>query len=78
MPKRTLTGLIVSDKMDKTVVVRVESIKEHPVYKRKYKSHQKYKAHDELNQYKAGEKVIIEESAPLSHDKRWKVIGKAA
>jgi len=78
MPKRTLTGLIISDKMDKTVVVRVESIKEHPIYRRKYKSHEKYKAHDEANQYKAGEKVIIEESMPLSHDKRWKVIGKAA
>lgn len=77
MPKRKLTGLIVSDKMDKTIVVRVETIKEHPLYRRKYKSHQKYKAHDEKNEYKSGETVVIEESMPMSHDKKWKVIGRA-
>ena len=76
MPKKKLTGIVVSDKMQKTVVVKVESIKEHPKYKRRYKIHKKYKAHDEHKEYKVGDKVIIEETNPISKDKRFKVIQK--
>ena len=75
MPKRKLTGKIVSDKMQKTVVVEVERIKEHPKYKRRYKIHKKYKAHSE-GDFKTGDTVIIEETRPISKDKRWKVIKK--
>ncbi len=76
MPKRRLTGQVVSNKMAKTVVVEVERLKEHPKYKRRYKIHKKYKAHDEKGEYKTGDKVIIEESRPISKDKRWIVIKK--
>jgi small subunit ribosomal protein S17 len=76
MAKRHLTGIIVSDKMDKTVVVEVERITQHPKYLRRLRVHKKYKAHDEGNEYKAGDTVTIEESRPLSKDKRWIVIGK--
>ena len=74
MPKRQLTGIVVSDKMNKTRVVRVETLKTHPKYKRRYRSHKKYKAHDASNEYHAGEKVIIEEMQPMSKDKRWKIV----
>lgn len=77
MQKKKLTGVIVSDKMAKTVVVKVGRIKEHPKYKRRYAFHKKYKAHDESGQYHIGDNVIIEECSPISKDKRWKVIGKA-
>lgn len=76
MPKRQLKGVIISDKMQKTVVVKVERIKEHPKYKRRYKIHKNYKAHVEDNQYKTGDNVIIEETTPLSREKKWKVISK--
>jgi len=76
MPKKQLTGTVISDKMQKTVVVLVERIKEHPKYKRRYKIHKKYKAHDEKQEYKTGDKVIIEESRPISKEKRWRVIKK--
>jgi small subunit ribosomal protein S17 len=76
MPKRKLQGIVVSDKMQKTVVVQVESIKEHPKYKRRYKIHKKYKAHDENREYHVGERVVIEETSPISKDKKWKVINK--
>ena len=76
MPKRQLKGIIVSDKMQKTVVVEVERIKKHPRYKRRYKVNKKYKALDEKEEYKTGDRVIIEECRPLSKDKRWKVIKK--
>ena len=76
MPAKKLQGIVVSDKMQKTVVVLVERIKEHPKYKRRYKIHKKYKAHDEAKEYKVGDKVIIEETAPISKDKHFKVIGK--
>ena len=76
MPKRQLTGIIVSDKMDKTVVVKVERIKKHSKYKRRFKVHKKYKAHDEKNEYKKEDKVVIEETKPLSRDKQWKVVKK--
>ena len=76
MPKRQLTGKIVSDKMQKTVVVRVERIKIHPKYKKRYKFHNKYKAHDEKREYKVGDTVVIEECKPISKDKKWRVIKK--
>ncbi len=76
MPKRQLTGIVVSDKMQKTVVVRVERIKIHPKYKRRYKIHKKYKAHDEKGECKIGDKVVIEESRPISKEKKWRVVKK--
>ncbi len=71
-----LQGTVVSDKMEKTVVVEVERIKEHPRYKKRYKVHKKYKVHDEKGEYKKGDVVVIEETRPISKDKRWRVIGK--
>jgi small subunit ribosomal protein S17 len=76
MPKKELTGIIVSDKMQKTVVVKVERIKEHPKYKRRYKVHKGYKAHVESGEYKEGDKVVIRESKPTSKDKKWEVVSK--
>ncbi|OGZ69912.1 MAG: 30S ribosomal protein S17 [Candidatus Staskawiczbacteria bacterium RIFCSPHIGHO2_12_FULL_38_11] len=76
MAKKKLQGIVVSDKMQKTVVVEIERIKEHPKYKRRYKIHKKYKAHDENRQYHIGDTVVIEETAPISKDKKWKVISK--
>ncbi len=76
MPKKQLRGTIVSNKMQKTVVVRVERIKEHPRYKKRYKVHKKYKAHTEKGEYKIGDKVVIEECRPLSKEKRWRLIKK--
>lgn len=76
MPKRKLVGEIVSDKMIKTVVVRVESIKVHPKYKKRYKFHKKYKAHNEDKELVLGDVVMIEECKPISKDKKWQVIGK--
>lgn len=76
MAKKTLQGIVVSDKMQKTVVVEVESIKEHPKYKRRFKVHKKFKAHDENREYHVGDVVVIEETKPLSKDKNWIVIKK--
>jgi small subunit ribosomal protein S17 len=76
MPKKTLQGIVVSDKMQKTVVVKVERMKEHPKYKRRFKVHKKYKAHDENQEYHMGDKVVIEETKPISKDKTWVVIKK--
>lgn len=76
MPKKELIGLIVSDKMQKTAVVEVETIKEHPKYKRRYKSHKKYKAHSESGEYKMGDRVVIRECTPISKDKKWEIISK--
>lgn len=73
---RTLTGIIVSDKMKKTVVVRVESFKKDKKYLKSYRFAQRYKAHDEKEEFHAGDKVIIAETRPISRDKRWKVIKK--
>lgn len=78
MPKKRLKGKVISNKMKKTVVVEVEKIKAHPKYKRRYKVHKKYKAHDEKEECKVGDIVIIEECRPISKEKRWRVIGKAA
>ena len=77
MPKKRLTGKVVSNKMAKTVVVEVERMKQHPKYLRRFRVHKRYKAHDEKGEYKVGDEVIIEETRPLSKDKRWRVISKA-
>ena len=74
--KRRIKGKITSDKMDKTVVVEVESFTIHPRYRKRFKMHKKYKAHDEKNEYKTGDEVIIEETRPLSKDKSFRVIEK--
>ena len=71
-----MIGEVVSDAMQKTVVVAVIRIKQHPIYRKRYKVTTRYKAHDEKNEYKEGEKVIIEEMRPLSKEKRWKVVGR--
>ncbi|HET7520349.1 MAG TPA: 30S ribosomal protein S17 [Candidatus Limnocylindria bacterium] len=72
--RRTKVGRVVSDKMDKTVVVSVERLRRHPIYKRVVRLSTKFKAHDEDNSAHVGDTVRIEESRPLSADKRWKVI----
>ena len=66
-------GVVVSDKMDKTVVVKVDNMVKHPVYKKYIKRRVTYKAHDEQNSCVAGDKVLIVETRPLSKDKRWRV-----
>ena len=76
MASKKLQGIVVSDKMQKTVVVEVERTKEHPKYKRRFKVHKKYKAHDENQEYHTGDKVVIEETKPISKDKTWVVIKK--
>jgi small subunit ribosomal protein S17 len=74
MPKRVMQGTVVSDKNDKTVVVQVERRFTHPVMKKTVRLTKKYKAHDENNTFKVGDTVLIEESKPISKDKRWVVI----
>ena len=68
-----LKGVVVSDKMDKTIVVNVSRFVKHPLYGKFYKINKKYKAHDETNKYKVGDTVEIEETRPISKDKRFKV-----
>jgi len=74
---RRLTGVIVSDKMKKTRVVEVTHMKKHPKYLRYYKVSQRFKAHDENEEYKMNDSVVIEETRPMSKEKRWKIIEKA-
>src|SRR3546814_7712221 len=76
MPKRILTGTVVSDKGDKTVVVKVERKVKHPLYGKIIRRSKKYHAHDEDNSIKAGETVRIEETKPISKLKTWKVLDK--
>ena len=71
--KRVWQGTVVSDKMDKTVVVRVERLVPHPVYKKYVRKHKKYKAHDPDNRCRVGDRVTITETRPLSREKRWRV-----
>lgn len=73
--RKALLGVVVSDKMDKTVVVKVDRIVKHPMYLKTIKKSAKYKAHDEGNTCHVGDKVTIEETRPLSRDKRWKIKG---
>jgi len=72
--RRTKVGRVVSDKMDKTVVVSVERLRRHPIYKRVVRLSSKFKAHDEENSARVGDTVRIEESRPLSREKRWRVV----
>ena len=76
MPKRILEGVVVSDKGDKTVVVRVERTLQHPLLKKPVRRSKKYHAHDEANAYKEGEAVRIVECAPRSKLKTWEVLAK--
>ena len=71
--KKTQIGVVVSDKMDKTVVVKVDRLVKHPVYNKYIKRSAKYKAHDENNSCKTGDRVVMVESRPLSKDKCWKI-----
>ena len=75
-PKK-LQGIVVSDRMAKTAVVLVTRLRKYPKYKKYYKVSKKFKAHNEENAYKIGDKVVIQETRPLSKDKRWKIISKA-
>jgi small subunit ribosomal protein S17 len=71
--KRQMTGTVVSDKMDKTVVVQVERLVKHPMYKKYIRRRAKFMAHDEANACGIGDKVVITESRPLSKNKQWRV-----
>lgn len=72
---RTITGTVTSNKMDKTIVVSVDTYKSHPKYHKKYKVTKKFYAHDENNESKVGDVVTINESRPLSKQKRWTLLG---
>ena len=72
--RKVMIGKVVSDKMDKTVVVAVETSVSHPIYKKTVKRTYKLKAHDEENACKNGDKVLVMETKPLSKDKRWRVV----
>jgi small subunit ribosomal protein S17 len=74
--KQQITGIVVSNKMDKTVVVKVDVRKRHPKYHKSYTVTQKYKAHDANNEYQIGDKVIIESIKPMSREKKFQVIKK--
>jgi len=76
MPKRILTGTVVSDKTDKTVTVLVERKVKHPLYGKIIRRSKKYHAHDEDNAFKAGERVRIEETKPISKTKTWRVLDR--
>ena len=78
MPKRILQGTVVSDKSDKTVVVRVERRFAHPLMQKTVRRSKNYKAHDENNSVKVGDNVSIQECAPISKDKRWTVVSDQA
>ncbi|MBN2467596.1 MAG: 30S ribosomal protein S17 [Deltaproteobacteria bacterium] len=71
--RKTQVGIVVSDKMDKTVVVLVERLAKHPDYKKYIRKRARFKAHDEENRCHVGDKVLIVESRPLSKEKRWRV-----
>ncbi len=75
---RELQGTVVSDKMAKTIVVRVDRLKTNPKYNKQYRQSRKFKVHDEKKEYKVGDVVRFVETRPLSKDKRWRVIGKVA
>jgi small subunit ribosomal protein S17 len=72
--RKTQVGTVVSDRMQKTVVVRVERLKQHPRYKKVVRQATKFKAHDEANQCATGDVVRIQETRPLSREKRWRVV----
>lgn len=72
--RKKFSGIVVSDKMDKTIIVRIDRVKIHPKYKKRYSVSKRYKVHDEKNKFKVDDKVIFIECRPLSKDKRWRVI----
>ena len=78
MPRRVMQGVVVSDKMEKTVVVRVERRVMHPIYKKFIRRSKKYAAHDENNVFKIGDQVRIRECRPISKRKRWEVLAEGA
>ncbi|MDZ4246565.1 MAG: 30S ribosomal protein S17 [Dehalococcoidia bacterium] len=71
--KRVIKGVVVSNKMEKTIVIRAERLVKHPLFHKYVRRHVKYKAHDERNECNIGDKVLIVESRPLSKDKRWRM-----
>jgi len=72
--RKTQVGVVVSDKMQKTVVVRVQTTRRHPMYGKTHRHVRKFKAHNEENQARAGDTVLIEQTRPLSKEKRWRVV----
>ena len=72
--KRKLQGVVVSDKMNKTRVVAISRLKQHPKYLKYYRVTKRFKVHDELNATKVGDQVVIEECRPMSREKRWKIV----
>jgi small subunit ribosomal protein S17 len=76
MPKRVLYGVVVSDKNDKTIVVEVERRYTHPLFKKTVRRTKKYQAHDANNTYKVGDRVEIQEAAPISKNKRWVAVAE--
>jgi 30S ribosomal protein S17 len=72
--RKTRVGMVVSDKMDKTVVVAIRDNVKHPLYKKIIKNTVKFKAHDENNECRVGDRVLVMETRPLSKDKRWRVV----
>ena len=78
MPKRILQGVVVSDKLDKTIVVKVERRVQHPLYQKFIKRSKKYAAHDAANSFKTGDIVRIRECVPMSKNKSWEVVADSA
>jgi len=78
MPRRVIQGIVVSDKMDKTVIVEVERLVMHSLYKKFIRRSKKYSAHDENNACKVGDVVSIRECKPISKNKRWEVLAEDA
>ncbi len=76
MPRRQLQGVVVSNGMDKTVVVRVEQVRAHRLYRKVIRVHRRYKAHDEANEARVGDIVVIEECRPISREKCWRVVSR--
>jgi small subunit ribosomal protein S17 len=72
--RKTRVGTVISDRMDKTVVVRVQTLKQHARYKKVVRQSSRFKVHDEQNQCTVGDRVRIVETRPLSHDKRWRLL----
>ena len=72
--RKTRTGKVVSNKMDKTIVVQTETLKTHPIYKKRFKKSTNFKAHDENNECGIGDRVKVMETRPLSKDKRWRLV----
>ena len=72
--KKQFQGVVISNSNAKTIVVKVENVKKHPKYQKRYVVSRRYKVHDEKNQYQVGDKVTFVECRPLSRDKRWRVI----